>query len=300
MGTPGFAVEPLRALLAAGCNVVAVITVADKPAGRGLKLRQSDVKKFAVENNLPVYQPEKLKDEQWIETYASLNIDLAVVVAFRMLPKVIWDMPRLGTFNLHASLLPRYRGAAPINWAIINGDRTTGVTTFFLDSKIDCGEIIGSMEVPIDEHDSAGTLHDKLMVVGSELVVQTVDRIASGCATRTSQPVLEDELRGQAPKIFRADCQIDWSLSAKATYDKIRGLSPYPAAWCELSSATAKIFEAHYLLEDHGCEIGAVESTESHEIRVAVCDGWVYIDRLQMAGAKKPLSSVEFLRGNKL
>ncbi len=300
MGTPTFAVGPLRALLDAGANIVAVITTPDRPAGRGLKLRESDVKKFAIQQGLPVYQPEKMKDPQWIETYRSLNIDLAIVVAFRMLPEVIWAMPPRGTFNLHASLLPNYRGAAPINWAIINGDKKTRVTTFFIDSKIDCGEIIDSAEIAIEENDSVGTLHDKLCDLGSTLVVKTVEQIAAGRVEPKPQPEVQDEMRAQAPKIFKDDCRIDWMLTAKQTHDKIRGLSPYPASWCEFGKTTAKIFEAHYSIEPHDKSVGEFESIDQKQIRVALSDGYLYIDRLQVAGAKKPLTAQEFLRGNSL
>ncbi len=298
MGTPSFAVGPLKALRDAGANIVAVVTTPDRPAGRGLKLRESDVKKFALENNLPVYQPEKMKDPQWIETYRSLEIDLAVVVAFRMLPEIIWAMPPKGTFNLHASLLPNYRGAAPINWAIINGDTKTGVTTFFIDSKIDCGEIIDSAEIEIAADDTVGVLHDKLCELGSDLVVATVERIANGTVVPKPQVEVQDELRAQAPKIFKDDCRIDWTLPAKQTYDMIRGLSPYPAAWCEFGKLTAKLYEAHYSIENHDKPSGVFENIDNKQIRVSLCDGYLYIDKLQVAGAKKPLSAQEFLRGN--
>lgn len=299
MGTPEFAVAPLAKLLDSGCNVVGVVTVPDKPAGRGLKVRESAVKQFAVAKGLPVYQPQRLKDPQWLDQLCGLRADLAIVVAFRMLPEVVWSMPRCGTFNLHASLLPLYRGAAPINWAIINGDRGTGVTTFMLNHQIDCGKIIGSCGVEITDTDSAGSLHDKLMSIGADLVLETVRKIASGVVQPIEQIEIIDPKRMVAPKIFKEDCKIDWTQDCLSVYNRIRGLSPYPAAWCELGNKTAKIYEAHIENASHGLGCGAYECSDGRSIRVAAKDGWIYIDRIQVAGGK-PMSTVDFLRGNKI
>ena len=223
MGTPEFAVEPLRCLIKGGYNVVGVITMPDKPAGRGHKIQYSPVKEFALENNLPLLQPEKLKEETFIEALREWKADLQIVVAFRMLPEVVWNMPRLGTFNLHASLLPQYRGAAPINWAVINGDTETGITTFFLQHEIDTGEVIQQVSVPIEETDNVGTVHDKLMVLGGKLVIETVDAILQGTVKAMPQDkmAVQGELR-PAPKIFKDTCRINWRQSAKSVYNFIR------------------------------------------------------------------------------
>ncbi|WP_417171877.1 methionyl-tRNA formyltransferase, partial [Alistipes putredinis] len=233
MGTPEFAVPSLRALVRSGYNVVGVVTTPDKPAGRGQKLHESDVKIAARELGLPILQPEKLRDPAFVSTMEELRPDLGIVIAFRMLPEVVWAMPRLGTFNLHASLLPQYRGAAPINWAIINGESKTGVTTFLLNHEIDKGAILGQVEMPIQPEDNVGTLYGRLMTVGADLVVQTVERIAAGEITPVVQPDEDTSLR-PAPKIFKNDCLIDWTQSGKRIIDFIRGLSPYPAAGSRL------------------------------------------------------------------
>lgn len=295
MGTPEFAVEPLKLLVESGYNIVAVVTGVDKPAGRGLKLQQSAVKEYALSQSLPILQPEKLKAQSWIDEFKALNADLAIVVAFRMLPEVIWAMPRLGTFNLHTSLLPKYRGAAPINWAVINGDTESGVTTFMLNHEIDCGAIIGQRKIEITPQMNAGELHDILMRVGAELVVDSVDQIAAGT-------VVPQEQEGQAtpaPKIFKDDCRIDWNRPAVEVYNKIRGLSPYPAAWCEIVGTTAKIFQTHYEPATMTVPAGQYESDSKNWLRFATTDGWIYVDRLQLAG-KKAMNIVDFLRGNKL
>lgn len=302
MGTPGFAVEPLRRLIEGGYQVVGVVTVPDKPAGRGLKLRESAVKEYALSQGLPIYQPEKLKDPEWLAEWEKLRPDLAIVVAFRMLPEIVWSLPRLGTFNLHASLLPQYRGAAPINWAIMNGEPTTGVTTFFLNDRIDCGTIIDQREVEIAPDDTAGTLHDKLMETGAALVVETVEKIAGGNIEGIQQAHLDESSLKPAPKIFKQDCLIapaDWYLPAAVLYNKIRGLSPYPAAWCALGNegVEMKILEAHPV----PCEAGIVgpgtfETDGKNWLRVSCSDGWIYIDRLQVAG-KKSMDIADFLRG---
>lgn len=302
MGTPDFAVQPLRLLIEGGYNIVGVVTVPDKPAGRGLKLQQSAVKVYADQVGIPVFQPEKLRDPEWLEAFNALAPDLAIVVAFRMLPEVVWNFPRIGTFNLHASLLPNYRGAAPINWAIINGETKSGVTTFFLNHQIDCGAIIDHREVEITDTDSAGTLHDKLMVVGAQLVIDTVEKIAAGNLLTKVQPNAEDETSAnhkKAPKIFKEDCKIDWNGNTQAIYNKIRGLSPYPAAWCDFieSGSTAKLYEVH--TESDICssaKIGEWRVEHPKTIKIRCLDGWICIDRLQVAG-KKALSTEEFLRG---
>ena len=249
MGTPDFAVESLRCLVEGGYNVVGVITMPDKPAGRGHKLQFSPVKQYALEHSLPLLQPEKLKDEAFVEALREWKADLQIVVAFRMLPEVVWNMPRLGTFNLHASLLPQYRGAAPINWAVINGDTETGITTFFLRHEIDTGEVIQQVRIPIADTDDVGIVHDKLMMLGGKQVTETVDAILNDAVKPIPQEEMAvvGELR-PAPKIFKDTCRIDWNQPVKRIYDFIRGLSPYPAAWSELvqpdgEAVVMKIFE---------------------------------------------------------
>ena len=296
MGTPDFAVEPLRALLDKGCNIVAVVTVPDKPAGRGLKLRYSAVKEFALENNLTLLQPEKLRDPDFILQIQKLDPDLGIVVAFRMLPELVWALPRLGTFNLHGSLLPKYRGAAPINWAVINGEKVTGVTTFMLNHEIDCGDIIRRQDVPIESEDTAGTLHDKMMMIGAKLVVETVAEIASGNVTPLPQ---NDSDACPAPKIFKQDCEINWEQNIDTIYNKIRGLSPYPAAWCQFGNQTAKIIDVTKIVKDHSTPLGTMLIAENKTIIVAVEGGYIQIDRLHVAG-KKIMTSVDYLKGNSL
>lgn len=291
MGTPEFAVPSLRALAAGGYNVVAVVTTPDKPAGRGQKLHESEVKIAARELGLPILQPEKLKAPEFIETMTALRPDLGIVIAFRMLPEIIWAMPRYGTFNLHASLLPQYRGAAPINWAIINGETQTGVTTFLLNHEIDKGAILGQIKVPILPEDNVGTLYDKLMHRGTALVTGTVDRIAAGQTTPIPQDCIEMELH-PAPKIFKENCRIDWSWPGKRIVDFIRGLSPYPAAWTPMykegrETGSAKIFTAHMAESQRGLCFGSVESDNRTYIRVACADGWIGIDEIQIAGKKR-------------
>ncbi len=302
MGTPDFAVEPLRRLVECGYNVVGVITMPDKPAGRRYRLQPSPVKRYAQEQGLLLLQPEKLKDETFLEQLRGWNADLQIVVAFRMLPDVVWSMPRLGTFNLHASLLPQYRGAAPINWAIINGETETGVTTFFLKHEIDTGEVIKQERVPIADTDDAGTMHDRLMHLGAKLVTETVDEILSG----TVKVIPQDEILApielrMAPKIFRDTCRIDWRRSVKQVYDSVRGLSPYPAAWTELvrpgcEPVVLKIYETEKLPQEHDLPIGTVMSDGKTYLCVAAADGFVGIRSLQLPG-KKRLSVEELLRG---
>lgn len=312
MGTPDFAVEPLRRLVEGGYRIVGVITVPDKPAGRGLKVQQSAVKQYALSAlpDVPVLQPVKLKDPEFVEAFRALEADLAVVVAFRMLPEIIWAMPRLGTFNLHASLLPQYRGAAPLNWAVMNGEAKTGVTTFLLNHEIDCGSILMQRELPISETDTAGTVHDSLMEIGAELVVETVDALAAGTIMPSAQPPVSDGMQKPAPKIFKEDCRLvaegkSWKdYPVRKLYNKVRGLSPYPGAWCDFPGAagseatTAKILGAHYeLFGVSGQSVKSdFESDGKHWLRMACADGWLYVDRLQLAG-KRAMDIEEFLRG---
>lgn len=302
MGTPEFAVPSLRALVAGGYRVVAVVTTLDKPAGRGQKVHQSDVKVAALELGLPVLQPEKLRAPEFVEAMRALQPDLGIVIAFRMLPEVIWSMPRLGTFNLHASLLPQYRGAAPINWAIINGERETGVTTFLLNHEIDKGAILAQARMPILPEDNVGTMYDKLMHRGTELVLDTVERLAAGDVTPVAQPEYDDGQLKPAPKLFKEDCRIDWSLPGRRIVDFVRGLSPYPAAWSgvvrdgESEPATSvKIFTARFEAARHGEQPGTLFS-DGRTLRVACVDGWIWLDELQMAG-KKRLPVRELLLG---
>ena len=302
MGTPDFAVEALRCLVEGGYNVVGVITMPDKPAGRGHKIQYSPVKQYALEQNLPLLQPIKLKDEAFLEELRAWKADLQIVVAFRMLPEVVWNMPRFGTFNLHASLLPQYRGAAPINWAVINGDTETGITTFFLQQAIDTGEVIQQVKVPITDTDNVGAVHDKLMNLGGKLVIETVDAIIAGTVKSIPQEEMAvvGELR-YAPKIFKDTCKIDWNQSTKKVYDFIRGLSPYPAAWSELKNANgelvvAKIFDSEKIIENHNFEPGSLLSDGKKYLKVATNDGFINILALQLPG-KKRLKIDELLRG---
>lgn len=305
MGTPDFAVESLKCLVEGGYNIVGVITMPDKPAGRGHKLQFSPVKQYAVEHGLRLLQPEKLKAPEFIEELRSLKADLQIVVAFRMLPEIVWNMPRLGTFNLHASLLPQYRGAAPINWAVINGETKTGITTFFLKHEIDTGEVIQQVEVPIADTDDVGTVHDKLMALGGKLVVETVDAILAGTIKSVPQEnmLVNGELK-PAPKIFKETCHIDWSQPVKKVYDLIRGLSPYPAAWTELHAeghepTTVKIFETEKFFEEHDIEYGRIITDNKTYLKVAVNGGFINVKSLQIAG-KKRLATEELLRGYKI
>lgn len=306
MGTPGFAVESLRCLVEGGYNVVGVVTGPDKAVGRhGSVLQPTPVKQYAVEHGLRVLQPEKLKDEAFIEELRSLQADLQIVVAFRMLPEVVWAMPRLGTFNLHASLLPQYRGAAPINWAVINGDTETGVTTFFLKHEIDTGAVIRQVRVPISETDCVGDVHDRLMLLGGRVVCETVDAIIDGTAEAIPQEqMITEELR-PAPKIFKDTCRIEWGRPAKRVYDFIRGLSPYPAAWTSLVSPdgvemVVKIYEAAIVpAPKKGIPYGTIETDGKHYIYVYTADGALSLRTLQLAG-KKRMAVEDFLRGFRL
>ena len=287
MGTPDFAVGILKNLLYHKFNVVGVITAPDRPKGRGRKLNQSAVKTFAVAQQLPVLQPKNLKSEVFLEKLRKLNANLQIVVAFRMLPKVVWQLPTLGTFNLHASLLPEYRGAAPINWAIINGETKTGVTTFFIDEKIDTGEIILQDKIGIDINDTAGDLHDKLMELGSQLVIRTVNLIQQGNVKTIKQPIKEEK---PAPKIYKETCKIDWNEPIDAIYNKIRGLSPYPASWTVINNIDekieAKIYQASKIKENHQYLIGSIITTKT-ELKIAVKDGFILINEIQLPGKRK-------------
>ncbi len=288
MGTPEFAVPSLKALVEGGYHVVAVVTTPDKPAGRGRQLHESDVKIAARELGLPILQPEKLRDEEFVAAMEALKPDLGIVIAFRMLPEVIWAMPRLGTFNLHASLLPEYRGAAPINWAIINGEKETGVTTFLLNHEIDKGAIIGQLREEIMPEDTIGTLYDRLMNKGVGLVLDTVEKLAAGDIRPIEQQHIDESTLKPAPKIFKEDCLVDWSKSGRRIVDFVRGLSPYPAAWSRLvregEELTVKIFRTSFQEAAHGEPIGTIRTDWREELEVACSDGWIRIHELQVAG----------------
>lgn len=297
MGTPDFAVPALE-VLNKHHQVLAVVTAPDKPAGRGRKLRSSAVKQKAVELNIPVFQPEKLKEESFVEQMKALQPDLMVVVAFRMLPAIIWKIPKIGTFNLHASLLPQYRGAAPINHAIMNGEKITGNTSFFIDDKIDTGKILLQNQVGIDENETAGELHDKLMMNGAELVLETVNQLEKG----EIEPKVQTEnveLKA-APKIFKQDCQIHWDDNGQDIHNQIRGLSPYPAAWTKIEydgkSGIMKLYESRFRIESHQNEIGSVVDFDQEKISVAVKDGLIDILKLQPEN-KKPMLVKDFRNG---
>jgi len=296
MGTPDFAATILQHLVENDYNVVGVITAADKPAGRGRKLNQSAVKKYALSQNLPILQPTNLKNEEFQEELKKWNANLQIVVAFRMLPKSVWAMPEYGTFNLHASLLPEYRGAAPINWAIINGETKTGVTTFFIDDKIDTGEIILQSEVAIKEDEIVGELHDKLMHLGANLVAETVDLISKGDVATTKQPELEEK---SAPKLYPDNCKIDWTKPLNAIYNHIRGLNPYPAAWTTIingdDEVSAKIYGASKENTSHTFEHGTIITTKK-ELKVAVTDGYLNIHQIKISG-KKLMDAQSLLNG---
>ena len=305
MGTPEFAVASLQAIMATEHQVVGVITAPDKPAGRGRKLHESAVKKYAMAQGLNVLQPSNLKDPEFLESLKELQADLQVVVAFRMLPKQVWEMPPLGTFNLHASLLPEYRGAAPINWAIINGENLTGVTTFYINEDIDTGAIIKQAAVEISRSDTAGDLHDKLMRIGSQTVVETIEKIEKGNISPQKQQSGQFKA---APKLNKENCRIQWENSAESIYNQVRGLSPYPGAWTYLenngSRIELKIYRAEVLNEDHELEPGML-SVSKKNIRVAVKDGFIDIMDLKMSGkkrmdAKSLLNGYEFHAGCKL
>ncbi|HKC68195.1 MAG TPA: methionyl-tRNA formyltransferase [Bacteroidia bacterium] len=301
MGTPDFAVQTLKTLVDNNYNVVGVITMPDKPAGRGQQIQQSAVKQFAVAHNLHILQPTNLKDETFLHELKSLQADLQIVVAFRMLPERVWNMPPLGTYNLHASLLPQYRGAAPINWAIINGEKETGITTFKLQHKIDTGNILMQQKVTITPDMNAGELHDILMTQGADLVLQTVKKIEQGNITLTEQnKLLVGNEAKHAPKIFKDTCRINWNDNINNIYNLIRGLSPYPCAWTELNMSDKKIIFKIYQTTktevQQGLQYGHIKTDNKTFLQVAVPGGFIEVTELQMAGKKK-LSTSEFLKG---
>ena len=315
MGTPDFAVEPLRRLVEAGKNIVAVVTMPDKPAGRGHKIQFSPIKEYALSVGLPILQPVNLKDPEFIEELRSYQADLQIVVAFRMLPEIVWNMPPLGTFNLHASLLPQYRGAAPINWAVINGETETGITTFFLQHEIDTGNIIMQEKITIAPDDNAGIVHDKLMMLGADLVLKTVNQIESGNVASIPQP--DGELKA-APKIFKDTCLINFNTTAEAVRNLVRGLAPYPAAWIELTKNSSpelgevvedqrgmsettnmKIYEVSKELCTPTHPAGTLICDGKKILKVAVQDGYIHLDQVQLAG-KKRMPAADLMRGTDL
>lgn len=288
MGTPDFAVATLKSLVENDYNVVGVITAPDRPAGRGRQLNESAVKTYAVSQGLKVLQPTNLKNEDFLNELKTLEANLQIVVAFRMLPEVVWNMPKYGTFNLHASLLPNYRGAAPIHWAIINGEKVTGVTTFFIDEKIDTGAIIMQEAIAIMDDETVGSLHDKLMDLGSLLVLKTVDLIQEGEVETTIQPKTKD--LKTAYKLNKDNCKIDWSLDVDTIYNKIRGLNPFPAAWCHLinndEEFNVKIFKIEKEYDQHQLNSGVIITTKD-TLKVAVRDGYIHIKEMQLPGKRK-------------
>lgn len=305
MGTPDFAVAPLKALVEGGYTIAGVVTMPDKPAGRGMKLQASPVKQYALSNQLPLLQPERLKDPDFLNALKAWGADLFIVVAFRMLPEVVWAMPRLGTFNLHASLLPQYRGAAPIHWAVINGEPETGVTTFLLQQTIDTGDILLQATLPIGPEECTGSVHDRLMELGADLVVRTVDRLAAGGARPQPQDGLVDAAALKpAPKLFKDNTRLDWQHDGRTVYNFIRGLSPYPAAWTtmvplnnlEVEPLTVKVFEAGFEAVVHRLTPGHLVTDGKTLLQVAVPDGFVQLKSLQSAG-RKVLPVDAWLRG---
>jgi methionyl-tRNA formyltransferase len=299
MGTPDFAVASLSALLNADFESVGVITAPDKPAGRGQKLSESAVKKFAIEKGLNILQPVKLKDPDFINELKLLNADIQVVVAFRMLPELVWNMPPKGTINLHASLLPQYRGAAPINWAIINGEKRSGVSTFFLKQEIDTGDLLFAEELDIEDNDTAGDLHDKLMVIGAGLLVKTLKAIEAGKYTEIPQDTHQDNELKKAPKIFREDCEINWDRPVREVFNLIRGLSPYPTAFSTLQEKTFKIFHAGLEEIPVNEKPGSVLTDHKTYLKFACQNGLISVLELQLEG-KKRMKVDEFLRGIRL
>jgi methionyl-tRNA formyltransferase len=302
MGTPPFAVASLDALVKAGFSIVSVVTAPDKPAGRGLQLQQSAVKKYAVENNLPVLQPTKLKDPAFIEALQKLDAGLFVVVAFRMLPEVVWDMPPMGTINVHGSLLPSYRGAAPINWAVINGEKETGVTTFKLKAAIDSGNILLQDKLPVTEADTAGTIHDKMMILGANLLVTTLTGLINNTLVEQDQEAIihqDPSLLKHAPKIFTETCTIDWNNNTESIFNLIRGLSPFPGALTKLDDKILKIFTAQKEICVHNQQAGSIITNHKTYVKFACTDGYLDILDLQLEG-KKRMGVADFLRGYKI
>jgi methionyl-tRNA formyltransferase len=303
MGTPEFAVESLDILVKHNYNIVGVVTMPDKPAGRGQQIQESDIKKYAIEKGLTILQPEKLKDENFIHQLEELKADLQIVVAFRMLPEMVWNMPRLGTINLHGSLLPQYRGAAPINWAVINGEKETGVTTFLLQHQIDTGKIIFREKTPIEENETAGEIHDRLMKIGASLILKTVQAIEKNDFPQIDQLELiaKGEKEKHAPKIFKEDCKIDWSKNVSEIHNFIRGLSPYPTAFStwhapDGKTFSVKIFRTEKDLAIHSLPLQSVITDSKTFLKIAVKDGFISILDLQLAG-KKRMSVADMLRG---
>lgn len=297
MGTPEFAVASLDALVKAGCNIVGVITAPDKPAGRGMQLQQSAVKKYAVEHDLHVLQPEKLKNPDFLAELKSLQADLQIVVAFRMLPEVVWNMPPMGSVNLHGSLLPQYRGAAPINWAVINGEKETGVTTFKLKHEIDTGDILLQQSFPIGENDTAGEVHDKMKEIGAAVLVETVKGLAGG-ALKEQQQTINNKQQAllHAPKIFTETCKIDFTKTVKEVHNLIRGLSPFPGAFTTLNGKMFKIYKSEKELTNTNIEQGVYKTDGKTFLKFACADGFILVKELQLEGKKKMMVE-DFLRG---
>ncbi len=302
MGTPEFAVAPLDALVNAGYNIVGVVTAPDKPSGRGMQLNESAVKKYAVEKKLNILQPEKLKNSAFINELKLLNADIQIVVAFRMLPEIVWNMPPLGTINVHASLLPQYRGAAPINWAIINGEKETGITTFKLQHEIDTGNILLQEKITIGEDETAGELHDKLKVLGAKVLLETIKKIETGDINEQQQSTINGQqstvLLKHAPKIFTETCKIDWTKNVEGIYNLIRGLSPYPCAFTYLHDKMLKIYFGEKELCTHDCSNGSVCTDKKKYLKFACADGFIKCTDIQLQG-KKRMNAEDFLRGYK-
>jgi len=303
MGTPDFAVQSLKTLVENEINVVGVVTSPDKPAGRGKKITESAVKKYASSQNLKVLQPTNLKDEHFQQELKKLNADLQIIVAFRMLPEKVWSMPKLGSINLHASLLPQYRGAAPINWAVINGEYKTGVSTFFLKHEIDTGDVIFQEEIEINEKDNAGIVHDKLMNIGADLLLKTTNAIMEGDYTEMPQKQLLNNEIKHAPKIFKPNCKINWSKPINEIHNLIRGLSPYPCAWSELTEPngdtnTFKLYDSNIEFAEHSNQTGEIISDNKTYIKIAVPNGFLIVNELHLAG-KKRMKTKDFLQGFK-
>lgn len=297
MGTPDFAVTSLKHIIEAKYNVVGVITAPDRPAGRGRKLHQSAVKEYALSQDLPILQPTSLKSPEFLEELKEWNPNLQVVVAFRMLPEIVWQLPEYGTFNLHASLLPQYRGAAPINWAVINGEKTTGVSTFFIDEKIDTGEMILQRKNKIEEDETVGSLHDRLMVIGADLIVETLDLIKKGSVETIPQP--NSEVLKDAPKLTKENTRIDWSQEINSIHNHIRGLNPYPAAWTVIKNGeaelNAKIYDVSITLEEHSHDLGTIIQ-EDNNLKVAVKNGYLFLNEIQLPGKRK-MKTKDLLNG---
>lgn len=298
MGTPEFAVASLAALVNAGYNIVAVVTAPDKPSGRGMKMNESAVKKYAMEKGLFILQPARLKAPEFIEALKAVKADLQIVVAFRMLPETVWNMPPMGTINVHGSLLPQYRGAAPINWAVINGENETGVTTFKLKHEIDTGNILLQERIPIGENETAGEVHDRMKEVGAQLLVKTVEGLITGSIHEQEQPAQSSALK-HAPKIFTETCKIDWTKGTDEIYNLIRGVAPYPAAFTVLNNKTIKIFSAKKIKETMNITPGNYETDGKTFLRFACKDGWITVNDIQLEG-KKRMNVGDFLRGYRI